>query len=330
MILNLYPWLINLYKEIILSNIFKRKNFGLIINYNTNLNVDNLVINIIKWLFCNYKINYKFCNKCINCNLLNNSNHPNYYCFDKNSNISLDMVKNINKIFFNNLYISKYKIIYFSNFNFSNKFINNFLLKIIEDSFYNVIIIFSCLSYIKIPNTILSRCYKYIIFSPNENYILNWILNNYKNIKLNFNKFKILSSIRISNFSPLLSVYLLEKLWLLRKNFINNINFIFYKNISKYVILFYNNHLLEYYINWFLYILLDILRFNKFKIIYYNIDYIYIIKYLSNLLSINKIFLIIDEIFLFLNDFKNNLNFNKNIFYYKLIYNIFYIINFLK
>ncbi len=328
MVINLYPWLKDLYKKIILSNIFKRKNFGLIINYNTDLGVDNLVFNIIKWLFCNYKFNFKFCNKCLNCNLLNNNSHPNYFCFKNNKDISLDSVKNINNIFFNNLYISKYKIIYFSNFNFNNKFINNFLLKIIEDCFYNVIIIFSCLNYIKIPNTILSRCYKYIIYSPNENYILNWILNNNKYIKINFSNLKILSSIRISNFSPILSVFLLENLWLLRKFFINNINIIFNKDINKYINLFNNNYLLEYYINWFLYILLDILKFKNINNVYYNIDCINIIKKLSNLLSINKIFLIIDEIFIFLNDFKNYLNLNRNIFYYKFIYNIFYIINF--
>ncbi len=328
MIINLYPWLKNLYKKIIFSNIFKRENFGLIINYNTNLNAGNLIINIVKWLFCNYKINYNFCNKCLNCNLLNNNNHPNYFCFENNKKISLNKVKYINNIFLNNLYISKYKVIYFSNFNFNNKFINNFLLKIIEDSYYNVIIIFSCLSYVKIPNTILSRCYKYIIYSPNENFILNWILNKSKYIKFNFNKSTILSSIRINNFSPILSIFFLKKLLFFRKIFINNINLIFSKNINKYFNLFYNNYLLEYYINWFLYILLDILKLNKLNYIYYNIDYFDIIKEFSNLISINKIFLIIDKIFVFLCDFKNNINLNKDIFYYNFIYNIYYIINF--
>ncbi len=327
MIINLYPWLKNLYKDIIFSNIFKRKNFGLIINYSTNLNADNLIINLIKWLFCDYKINHYFCNKCLNCNLLNNNNHPNYFDFKNNNNISLDKVKDLNNIFLNSLYISKYKVIYFSNFNFNNKFINNFLLKIIEDSFYDVIIIFSCLNYIKIPNTILSRCYKYIIYLPNETYILNWILNNYKYIKLNFNKLTILASIRINDFSPVLSIFFLKKLWLLRKIFINNFNLIFSKNINKYFKLFYNNNLLKYYIKWFLYILLDILRFNRLNYIYYNIDYISIIKNFNNLISVDKIFLIIDKIFIFLCDLKNNLNLNKDIFYYNLIYNIYYLIN---
>ncbi len=325
----IYPWLINFYKDIILSKIFNKFNFGLIITYSCDLGVDLLIFNIIKWMYCDKKIKYKFCNLCLNCNLLNNNNHPNYFIFNDKNKITLNNVKYINKLFFENLYISKYKVIYFSNFNFDNKFINNFLLKIIEESFYNVIIIFTCLNFINIPLTILSRCYKYILYNPSEKYILNYLLSK-KYFKYNFSKKEILSSIRLSNFSPILSIFLLKKLWLFRKKFFNNINYILHINIDKYFNLFnYNNSLLCNNLYWFLYLLLDILKYKKFSIKYiYNIDYLNKIKYLSKFFISKKIFLIINEILFFFNDIKKNFNINKNILIYKLIYNIYNIFNF--
>ncbi len=323
---NIYPWLKNFYKKIIFSNIFIKKNFGLLINYNSYLGVNILVINLVKWLFCDYKVKYKFCNRCLNCNLINKKKHPNFFYLDFKNNFSFNDILNLNKIFYNNLYISKYKVIYFFNFNFSNKYINNFLLKLLEESYYKIIIIFTCFINIKIPLTILSRCYKFNLKSPNEKYILNFLLN-YKNINNNYNKKQIISSIRLSNYSPILSIYFLKKFWFFRSIFFSNINLIFSNNFNKIFNLFNNNNFIYYNLYWFYYFLLDILKIIKNDINYiYNLDFIDKIKYLKKFIYYKKIFLIIDKILLFFNDFNSLLKINKDILKFKIIYDIFYIL----
>ncbi len=324
----LYPWLKNFYNKIIYSNIFVNKNFGLLINYDCYLGVNILVINIIKWLFCNYKYNNKFCNNCLNCNLLNKNNHPNFFYLNFKKNIKFVDILNINDKFYNNLYISNYKVIYFLNFKFNNKYINNFLLKILEESYYKVIIIFTYLSSFKIPLTILSRCYKFKLKTPSESYILNFILN-YKNLYINFNKNQIISSIRLSNYSPILSIFFLNKLWYFRKKFIDNIDILLSSNINDVFNLLNNNNFIVYNLYWLYYFFLDILKYFKNNVNFiYNIDYLYKIKYFKNLINYNKIFLILDKILLFYNDFNNFININKKILIFKIVYDIFYILNF--
>ncbi len=323
----LYPWLKSFYNEIIYSNIFINKNFGLLINYDSYLGVNILVINIIKWLFCNNKFDNKFCNNCLNCNLLNKNNHPNFFYLNFKKNIKFIDILNVNKKFYKNLYISNYKVIYFLNFNFNNKYINNFLLKILEECYYKVIIIFTYLSNFKIPLTILSRCYKFKLKTPNENYILNFILN-YKNFDINFNKNQIISSIRLSNYSPILSIFFLKKLWFFRKIFIENIDILLSNNIKNFFILFNKNNFIIYNLYWLYYFFLDILKYLKNNINYiYNLDYIYKVKYFKNLIEYDKIFLVLNKILLFNNDFNNFSNINKNILNFKIIYDIFYILN---
>ncbi len=325
---NLYPWLKSLYKIIIKSNLFIKDNFGLIIKFNSELKIDVLIFNIVKWMFCTYKLKSNACNNCINCVLLNNKNHPNFYIF-KNDFLHIEKVKYLNKVFSNNLYVSVYKVIYFSNFDFKNKFINNFLLRIIEESLYNVIIIFTCWMNFIIPATLFSRCYKYNLYAPNENIILKWIYK--KKLFNNFDKYQLLTAIRISNNSPTLTIFLLTNLWKLRIKFINDFSFMFFKNhnyLFNNKIFSYKNNFLINYIYWFIYILLDLLKISiSYNNLIYNIDYIKKIYTLSREISNNKIFLILDELYLFLNKYFNLLNYNKKILLYKLNYNIFFILN---
>ncbi len=322
----LYPWLKNIYKKIISSNIIYKYHFGLIINSSCELGVDILVFNIIKWMFCIYKSNYYSCNKCLNCRLLNKKNHPNFFLFNKLNEININKVREIYSVFNNNLYISNYKIIYFNNFIFDNKFINNFLLKVLEEPCYKLIIIFSCFNNVIIPPTILSRCYKYEICVPKEKFTLNWIIKKLNNKNIWNNK-ELLTSIRLSNYSPLYSIIFLNKLWKVRCNFLLNIKYFFGNNINK-IFLLINNNLLINNIYWLYYILVDILRIKlKHNKYFYNFDSIELLNKLSKKIKYNKIILIINKLIKFLNNINNNLNLNKKILLYKLIYDIYYIIN---
>lgn len=321
---NKYPWLINIYKNII--DFYRNANYNnlnFIVTYKCNLNVNILILNFVKWVFCINKLNYDFCNKCLNCNLLEKNIHPNFIFISNKYNEKLDIsfIRKINYLLFNNLNINLWKIIYFDNFLFNNFYINNFLLKIIEEPFYNSILIFSCLENIFIPNNIFSRLYKFKIYIPNEKNIFFWLNKNYDLKKINYNS--IISAIRLSNNSPLDSICLLKKYWNLRLILLNKL--INIKNIKliDFINLFNNNYLcMNLY--WLNTIFFDFIKYKFKKNKYlYNLDFIYMFKKWNNLFCIKKIFSIINKIIDLNNNINNISNINKFILLYEFICYLF-------
>ncbi len=317
----MYPWLNFLYKKIINSKIMLCKNCNLLINYSCNLGVDLLVFKLVKWILCLNKKN-KICNNCINCNLFKFNNHPNFIIIN-NKDLNIYFIKKIIIFLNKSLYFSFFKIIYFINFNFSNSFVFNYLLKLMEEPNYKLILIFSYLNSNNIPLTFLSRCHRYNLLVPKESFVYKWINNNLNNII--FNKSNILTSIRLNNNSPLDSISFLKKKWFLRINILHMVKNIFYLNITNII-----NILSSSIIKLNLYILytifLDSLNY-KYTNKIYNLDAIDILKNIRSKVYFKNINVILKKIIICINNFNNNLNINKDILIYDLSYNIYYLIN---
>ncbi len=314
----MYPWLNYLYNKIINSKLMLCKSCNFLIHYPCNLGVNYLVLKLVKWILC-LKKNNNVCDNCINCNLINYNNHPNFTIVKK-KNLSIFFVKKI--IFFLNksLYFSFFKIIYFIDFNFTNSFVFNYLLKLMEEPDYKLILIFSCLNSYDVPLTFLSRCHRYNLLVPKELYIYKWIGKN-----LNFSKKNILTSIRLNFNSPLDTLIFLEKKWFFRIKILNMLKNIFFIDIINMI-----NILSSYSIDFNLYILytffFDAINY-KYTNKIYNLDSINILKKISKYICIKNINLIIKKIFFCINEIKSNLNYNKEILIYDLSYNIYYLIN---
>ncbi len=282
-----YPWLDNLYNKITSLKNIRNINFNLIITYTCNLSVDILILELVKWFFCvNIKDN-KCCNFCLNCNLIKKDNYPNFNYIKDSSSILVSDIREIVKNLCVNFYINNIKIIYFSKFNFLNHFIFNSLLKLMEDFNY-FIFIFSCHESVFIPTTILSRCYRYKLICPTEKVSYIW-LNKF--VKLD--KIIILTAIRISNSSPLLSYFLLKKLWKDRIFFFKNIKEILFE--SKFILL--DKKLIKYNLYWLLTFIHDIIKYkiNNFSNIS-NLDQINNVIFLSKYFSLKHVFLIFIEL----------------------------------
>ncbi len=321
-----YPWFKDLYYKILSLKKISKYSFNLIISYSTDLGVDDFVFFLSKWFLCSEKINNNYCNKCFNCRLLINNNNPNYYEIINKSKlgISVDYIKEIKRNLFLN-YFSNYKIIYFSNTNFFTYHAFNSLLKIMEEHENNFIFIFSCFDYIKIPSTILSRSFFFKLKCPLEKENYFW-LN--KRLNKNYNKNSIITSIRLCNNSPLLSLFILNKLWNFRISLLENIYNYFFSNV-KYIINLLKTDLIKYYLNWIFYIFIDIIRlfyFDKNKI-FYNLDYVDIVLYLKKKIKLKKVYLILNKLIIFSNEIIDN-SLNKNILIFTFvssIYNYIYV-----
>ncbi len=322
-----YPWLTNLYIKIINSKLLYCNNCSLIISYSCSLGVDLLVFNLVKWIFCIDKKKNNFCDKCYQCNLINFKNHPNFFSlFNKTGKeINICSLKDINNKLLYNISFVKFKVVYLSNYDFSNDFVNNFLLKILEEFYYKIIFIFSCFDYFNIPTTILSRCHKYKLFFPKEEYIYEWIINK-KNI--NLDRKSISTAIRLSNNSPLFSIRLIKNLWVLR---LNLFQLIFKMSINKinFFIEEFDLSILNINIFWLLTLFIDVLKY-KLKYLYYlyNLDNLNLIIFLSKRICIKNLFLILKSLFFSFNKVNLISNINKKILLYSMLYNIYYFINF--
>ncbi len=314
----MYPWLNDLYNKIINSKLMLCQNCNFLIYYPCNLGINYLVLKLVKWILC-LKKNNNICNNCINCSLIDNYSHPNFVIV-KNKNLNIFFIKKI--IFFLNksLYFSFFKIIYFIDFNFNNPFIFNYLLKLMEEPDYKLILIFSCLNSNYVPLTFLSRCHRYNLLIPKELYTYKWISN-----KLNFSKKNILTSIRLNFNSPLDALAFLKKKWSFRIKILNMIKNIFLIDVINII-----DILSNYLIDFNLYILytffFDSMNY-KYTNKIYNLDSVDILKKINKYICIKNINLIIKKIFFCINKIKSNLNFNKKILIYDLSYNIYNLIH---
>ncbi len=312
----IYSWFKSYYIDIInILNINKLKIFNFIFKYSCKLNINILILSLIKWILCRRKIKYLSCKVCLNCILFRNKNYFNYYYIS--NNINIDFIKKIyNKLLIN---INDIKIIYFDNFKFNNYYVNNFLLKILEENNGKFIFIFSCSDNINIPNTLLSRLFSLKIKFPTEKIIFKWLYN-----KFNFNDVKnkniILSCIRLSNNSPINSLVWIKKNILIKKNIVNlilNLNKLNIDNIIKNI----NNDNLEINLYILITLFLDYIKY-KYRVIkyLYNLDLYYFFKNsFKNIDNIYNIFLVLDKIIFCLSVIKNINNINRNILLYDLI-----------
>ncbi len=321
----IYSWFKNYYINIVnIFNINKLKIFNFIFKYSCNLHINILIFSLIKWIFCNNKKKYLSCNKCLNCISLRNKNCFNYY-YINNNNININLIKEIYNKLLINININNIKIVYFDNFKFNNYYINNFLLKILEENNGKFIFIFSCLNDIIIPNTILSRSFILRIKFPKEKIIFKYLCNKFINDN-NICKKIILSCIRLSNNSLIDSLIWIKKNIFIRNSIIKlilNLNKLNINSIVKNI----NNNNLEINLYILITFFLDFIKY-KYKIVkyLYNLDLYYFFKKKMKYFNINNIYLILNKIIFCLSVIKNINNINKNILLYDLIN--FLLINF--
>ncbi|MGD6858595.1 MAG: DNA polymerase III subunit delta' C-terminal domain-containing protein [Enterobacteriaceae bacterium] len=276
----LYPWLKGSYENIIKYYINKRHHHSIIF-YNVKKNGTGILcIELTKWILCNeFDSNFRPCNKCYDCNLINKKMHPDLYIIRKNKKNSINIyeIKKIINIINYSSYRGKKIIILIKNIEFFTIKSMNAILKILEEPPKNIYFLIKCYNKELIIPTILSRCKILNLSVPSENSGLKWLIDAGVKCK----ESSCISALRLSLYAPYKAYLLINsKEWGERKIFYNLLYKIIINKKFQFTCNIFKIFKEENIVKWFLSFLIDLIKKK------YNIEN----KFLTNLDILNLIY----------------------------------------
>ncbi|CAL4321736.1 DNA polymerase III subunit delta' C-terminal domain-containing protein [Buchnera aphidicola] len=288
-----YPWLENIYKKII--SYYKKKKLHHAILFES-YNIQNTfytIFAIIRWILCNKKNGFNFCNKCQGCYLTKNRKHPNLYIIylnQKNKNLEIEYIRNILHSIQNTQQQKGKKILWIPQYSKLTESGINILLKIIEEPPKNTFFFIGNDIQTTVYPILKSRCLSYLFSTPNENKILNWLINYTKS-----SKELSLIELRINNYDPFLTKQALQKkYWMNRKNLYKKIFYALNNNNFLILLSFLTEDNILIKIHWIILLLLDAMKFQKKCFLFLiNINYMELINQLSKKYSYDELYLIL-------------------------------------
>ncbi|QJC36391.1 hypothetical protein GJU00_00430 [Enterobacteriaceae endosymbiont of Donacia simplex] len=304
-ILSCYPWLDYFYKKIIYQ-FLNKKNYKAYIFCSLNgLGTSTLIFSLIKWIFCINKKKIYSCSKCKNCILIEKNIHPDLHIIENNKekiSISIELIRNITNIIYKSSYKDDGKIIWFPNASKLNISSSNAILKILEEPINNTWFFIQCKNKNDLSPTIYSRCQFWYIYPPNEKIGILWLKKKIKNYKF-FKKESIKTALRICNNAPIYAYKLLNNIIWEKRSILYNILVSSLEEDIMNLLSILNNKNILLYLNWIYLILLDVIKMhlNVDKKFFYNLDQIYFIHKISNLILMDKILLMTKKILFFNN-----------------------------
>lgn len=278
--MKLYPWLLQIYKNIIQQHQLHRSHHATFIKTQKGLGSLKLIWCISRWLLCLKPTGINFCNKCHGCKLMLFGNHPDWYNFNiKNNNIfTVDSIREMNNKIFKQSQQGGEKIIVLSNTEKLTEAATNSLLKTLEEPPKNTWFFLINYNNFYLYPTLNSRCIIYKLFPPTEKDSLDWLRIETKKTDA-FN----LIALRINHGSPISAKkFINEEIWKERINFYYQL-FVALKDkkLLKLLPLLCKNNVF-FKIDWICFLLIDSIKFkfieNKFLI---NFDQEKLIEFLS-------------------------------------------------
>lgn len=280
-----YPWLNKPYRNFIIKYNQKILHHAIMINSPHNMGVNSLIWGISRWILCLNRINFKSCNKCHGCMLMNSCNHPDWYFFPS--------VKETKKIKLNEiLYMTKNimltsnqsgtKIIYISNSKLLTQSLESCLLKILEEPPKNTFFIVRTHKLDDISSTFKSRFILWNIKVPNINDSFYWLKK-----QVNCSDLMAKTALNICDNIPISSKKILnESIWSLRIKLLKKLGKAIKTNNLFPLLSILNQDKAELLINWIFLLLIDAIKY-KYQIKKYltNIDFIKMIKEISEKFS---------------------------------------------
>ncbi|QJC37626.1 hypothetical protein GJU03_00440 [Enterobacteriaceae endosymbiont of Donacia bicoloricornis] len=310
----LLPWLNFFYKKIIFQ-FLNKKNYKAYVFCSLNeLSINSLIYALTKWIFCINKKKIYSCSKCQNCILIDKNIHPDLHIIQNNkktNNIHIELIRDLAEIISLSSYKDVGKIIWIPYAKQLNISSSNALLKILEEPSDNIWFFIQCTNKNELLPTIYSRCQFWDIYPPNEKIGILWLKKKLQNNKI-FQKKSIQTALRLCNNSPINAYQLLNNIIWKNRNILYTIFVSALEEDIMKLLSILNNKNILLYLNWIYLILLDVIKIhlNIDKKFLYNLDQIYFIDKISNLILIDKILLITKKI-LFYNNILlkiNNIN----------------------
>lgn len=276
--MNLYPWLIKPYKNIIYQYQINKAHHAILIKTQKGIGACNLIWFISRWLLCLKPIGINFCNECHGCKLMIAKNHPDWHYLEHDK-FNIDNIRIINEKIFKHSQQGGNKIIFLSNIeNLTPSAVNAFL-KTLEEPPQNTWFFLINYNNFNLYLTLNSRCLLYKIFVPKEKDSLKWLK------KVTFKKNRShLTALRIHQGLPISAqIFINDEIWIERENFYKCLFDAFKnKNLLK-ILKILNKKNSTTKINWICLLLFDSIKFKFSKEQYVNnIDQIKLIQFISS------------------------------------------------
>lgn len=177
----LYPWQIDDYNNLV-SAYNNRKFQTLLIYGAANSAPEEVIHKFIDYLLCVSPNGIEACGKCASCRIRHDSDHPDFYLLAADESeerktllIKVEEVRKVTEFAMMSLHMANHKVIFLPDAGQLNLSSANALLKIIEEPPVNCIFILQSANVNKLLPTILSRCFKFQLKTPERNLALQYL-----------------------------------------------------------------------------------------------------------------------------------------------------------
>lgn len=177
--LSLYPWQKSDYNYLL--KLKKRMPQALLLYGASSLGTKQLALNFVRSVLCQDSgIDGEFCGKCNSCVLIANESHPDLYNLtlepDEKS-ISIASIRNVVEFLATSTHLGQNKVVLIDDVGLLNINSANALLKILEEPPHYTVFVLLSDNINKLLPTIISRCHKYKITSPNNAEAIKYLAN---------------------------------------------------------------------------------------------------------------------------------------------------------
>lgn len=129
------------------------------------------------WQCCEHKVDNEPCGKCVNCTAIVNDNHPDVFELDGGAYTGVDDIKNMLSNIDYKTSIASKRIYILDEVHMLSKHAITSLLKRFEEPTKNVQFILATTNPDKIPDTLLSRSFRIVMHSVEDNHICDKLRN---------------------------------------------------------------------------------------------------------------------------------------------------------
>jgi len=214
---SLYPWLMQDYLAIARDFSNDRLHHALLLSGNDGLGIEQLAQRLVELIHCDNPSDNKACGHCQQCLLHSSASHSDYYfvsALEGKAQISIEQVRQLsNKVHSTGL-VSQKRIVVIDSIELMTESASNALLKILEEPPKQVFFVITTSKLMHLAPTILSRCFKVSITTPEINKTHGWLVKKtQKDINIAYisllgnTPLKALEAVN-NGFLPHLSVYL--------------------------------------------------------------------------------------------------------------------------
>ncbi|WP_369310868.1 DNA polymerase III subunit delta' [Providencia rettgeri] len=211
--MNWYPWLNELYRQMIAAYQSGRGHHALLIHSIPGNGADALCYGISRWLICQNRDGMKSCGECHSCQLMLAGTHPDYHVINVEkgkTTVSVDAVRKLIETLSSHAQQGGSKVVYIQSTDALTDAAANALLKTLEEPAKETYFLLGSEKQEKVLATIRSRCLSHFLPAPDQKIALYWLQKQKPNLVMD----DAVTALKLCQGAPVAALALLDdSLW---------------------------------------------------------------------------------------------------------------------